>query len=283
MTKNFSFSSFIIAGLILICFCKDAICGGKTNLITIETDAPLNKKLEFIYRVPKTYTADSRITVLFGGRNWDATQTLQTYQFDDFADRHKLFLISPSFRDNDYWEPEKWSGKALFQAISELEKRYKLKSSKLFYYGYSAGGQCVALFYDYAPERVEAWALHASGIYFDARNWKKALAPGLITCGVDDYERYQISRNFIFHFRESGGKVIWIPYRNEDHRLTQDALDAAKQFFEDQLTQKSVFYIGDDDTLQIFKADKNYTEKISKEYRNYLTSEPLMELWRNRQ
>lgn len=254
---------------------------------TVKTDSHLNRELEFAARIPEGYSkADAgeyRIMVLFGGRNWDAEKTIRTYKFNKLADSYKLFLLSPSFKDDEYWEPEKWSGKALFQAVSELEKRYGLKPSKLFYYGYSAGGQCVALFYNYSPEKVQAWALHASGIYFDARNWKKAFAPGLITCGIDDYERYRISRNFIFHFRESGGRVIWIPYRNEDHCLTQNALDAAKYFFGDQLTQKEIFCIGEDDTCQTFPADKKSVENVLEEYRNYLTSERLMELWRNRQ
>jgi len=271
----------LFAVFLMMFFCERAFCDGQMNRLVITTTAPLNKELECIYRVPKTYNADSQIMVLFGGRNWKAQQTYNTYQFNDFADKHGLFLISPSFCDDDYWEPEKWSGKALFQAISELEIRYRLKSKPLFYYGYSAGGQCVALFYNYAPDRVAAWALHASGVYFNARNWKKTFAPGLITCGVDDYERYRISRDFIFHFRESGGKVIWIPYRNKDHALTKDSLDAAIQFFEDQLEQKKVFCIGDDDTRQAFLPDDETVQSISEEYRNYLTSEKLAELWKD--
>ena len=71
--------------------------------------------------------------VLFGGRNWPGDKTLKTYDFNELADRHGLFLLSPSFRDRDYWEPEKWSGPLLKKAIRYLETRYKLNSRKLYF------------------------------------------------------------------------------------------------------------------------------------------------------
>lgn len=264
-------------------FCAHAedMSGGQTGKLVVSTSAPENGKLEFIYRIPKKYNSESRIMILFGGRNWPAVQTLERYKFNEFADRHGLFLLSPSFRNDDYWEPEKWSGKALFQAVAELEKRFILKSGKLYFYGYSAGGQCVALFYDYAPERVGAWALHASGVYFNAKGWKKPFAPGLITCGTDDAERFQISRSFIFNFRESGGDVIWVPYRDRGHELTDEALEIARQFFEDRILGCKSALVGDDDTRQTFPATDENISKIEVEYRNYLTSEKLAELWRN--
>jgi poly(3-hydroxybutyrate) depolymerase len=246
--------------------------------LMVKTPAPNNRKVEFRYRLPKNYDADSRIMVLFGGRNWQAKDTLARYKFDGLADKHKLILLSPTFCDDDYWEPEQWSGKALFEAVVQLEKQYKLKPQKLFYYGYSAGGQCAALFYAYAPERVAAWALHASGVYFDARNWKKTLVPVQISCGMEDEERYTISRDFIFNFRESGGSVIWRPYPDKDHILTPEALQLARQFFEDQILKRGIEFIGEDDTGLIYSPAE--AQKIMVEYRNPLTSAALRDLWR---
>ena len=53
------------------------------------------KANEFAYRIPKHYDENSKIMVLFGGRNWTADKTLKTYEFDALADKHKLFLLSP--------------------------------------------------------------------------------------------------------------------------------------------------------------------------------------------
>ena len=69
--------------------------------------------VEFAYRLPAGQP--QAIMVLFGGRNWKGADTLKRFRFDDLADRHRLILLSPSFRDRNYWEPEKWSGPAVPQ------------------------------------------------------------------------------------------------------------------------------------------------------------------------
>ena len=95
--------------------------------------------VDFHYRVPEKYNDKSKIMVLFGGRNWKGGKTLRTYDFNDLADKHGVFLLSPSFKDRAYWEPEVWSGRLLQKAIRQLEKRYNLQSQKVYFYGYSAG------------------------------------------------------------------------------------------------------------------------------------------------
>lgn len=252
---------------------------GIAGEIVIRTEAPNNRRVQFLYRLPPGLNAGSRIMVLFGGRNWKAADTLPRYGFDAFADKHNLILLSPTFRDDDYWEPEKWSGKALFEAVAALEQRYRLKPQKLFYYGYSAGGQCAVLFYAHAPEKVEALAVHACGVYFDTGNWKKPLAPMLVSCGTGDGDRYLISRHFIFNCREAGGSVIWKPYKDRDHALIPEALNLARQFFEDRLSKRPVEFIGEDDTGTVVSPDQ--ADKIMPEYRNPLTSSALRELWRD--
>ena len=118
--------------------------------------------VDFHYRVPEKYNDKSKIMVLFGGRNWKGGKTLRTYDFNDLADKHGVFLLSPSFKDRAYWEPEVWSGRLLQKAIRQLEKRYNLQSQKVYFYGYSAGGQCAALFYQWMPQKVAACAIHAA-------------------------------------------------------------------------------------------------------------------------
>ena len=63
--------------------------------------------VDFHYRIPQKYDAKSKIMILFGGRNWQGERTLKTYNFNALADKHSVFLLSPSFKDRDYWEPEK--------------------------------------------------------------------------------------------------------------------------------------------------------------------------------
>ena len=108
--------------------------------------------IEFAYRTPGSPSSNSRIMVLFGGRNWNGDKSIKTFNFEELADKYSLILLSPSFKDNEYWQPEKWSGKALKSAVKLLEKKFGLMPQKLLFYGYSAGGQCANLFYNYMPK-----------------------------------------------------------------------------------------------------------------------------------
>ena len=130
--------------------------------------------IEFHYRIPEKYDVKSKIMVLFGGRNWLGEKTLKTYNFNELADKHSVFLLSPSFKDRDYWEPQVWSGKLLQKVIRQLEKRYKLQPQKVYFYGYSAGGQCTALFYQWMSDKVAACGIHACGVYPDKIKISKA-------------------------------------------------------------------------------------------------------------
>lgn len=222
--------------------------------------------IEFIYRVPNKPT---QIMVLFGGRNWQGGKTLKTYNFDNLADKHGLILLSPTFVDNDYHVPEKWSGSILKKAISKLEKLYNLKSANLYFYGYSAGGQCATLFYDWMPENVKAWGVHACGVY--PEKIKNFAAPALITCGKNDSERLQISRQFIYNYRESGGNVLWKIYDN-GHELNAETLQLAKAWFDAILSNEDNQLYGEDDS---FKIQKN----IDIEFRNPLYNSTIQGLW----
>ena len=226
--------------------------------------------IEFHYRIPEKYDAKSKIMVLFGGRNWQGERTLTTYNFNALADKHSIFLLSPSFKDRDYWEPQVWSGKLLQKAIRQLEKRYNLQPQKVYFYGYSAGGQCTALFYQWMPQKVAACAIHACGVY--PEKIKNSKAPFLITCGTEDKERFQISRHFIYRYREHGGLLLWKYFPNSGHELSKEALELAKLWFDDFLSGKKVIAYGEDDTRQI-------KPQIDTEFRNPLYSEKMQELW----
>jgi len=226
--------------------------------------------VDFHYRIPQKYDTRSKIMVLFGGRNWQGERTLKTYNFNALADKHSVFLLSPSFKDCDYWEPQVWSGRHLQKAIRQLEKRYNLQPQKVYFYGYSAGGQCTALFYQWMPQKVAACGLHACGVY--PEKIKIAKAPFLITCGTEDKERFQISRHFIYRYREHGGLLLWKYLPNSGHELSKEALELAKVWFDDLLSGKKVIAYGEDDTRQI-------KQRIDTEFRNPLYSEKMQELW----
>ena len=223
--------------------------------------------VEFAYRLPAGQP--QAIMVLFGGRNWKGADTLKRFRFDDLADRHRLILLSPSFRDRNYWEPEKWSGPALQRAAAELERRCRMPSRPLFFYGYSAGGQCASLFYAWMPEKVAAWAAHACGVY--PQKITRAQAPALITCGIEDTDRYRISRSFIYRYREADGELLWKPFPG-GHELNPEALERARAWFDALLSGASALEYGEDDTMQIIP-------DIDIEFRNPLYTPQIRKLW----
>ena len=231
-------------------------------------------EIDFHFTPPPVNNGTARIMVLFGGRNWPGNKTLQTYRFDSLARKHNLILLSPSFRDRNYWDPEQWSGKTLKRAVAELVKQYHLKPHKLYFYGYSAGGQCSALFYAWMPGQVAAWGSHACGVY--PPEIRVSSAPALLTCGMEDAERLAISRIFLYRYREHGGKLIWKIYPG-GHELTGEVFALARTWFDDLLSNKVIRSYGEDDTGRIVPASAE--KSIEVEFRNPLYSTGLQELW----
>jgi len=258
---------------------------GEISSFNIATNAPQNRNVKMVLRVPANFnfndTEDYRIMVLFGGRNWPGERTIKVYNFVKMADKYKIFLVSPSFKNDEYWAPEKWSGKALMEAIKTIRIKYKLKqSNKILYFGYSAGAQCAALFYHWKPEIVKAWGAYACGVWFWPEKQVKNAAPAIITCGDDDKERYLLSTRFVRQAREHGYSVIWRSYPL-GHGLSQKALELTRSFFASVLSGDSkIKYVGDDQEMKFYPADSRNARNIDIEYRNNFLNLDLAKQWK---
>ena len=85
--------------------------------------------------------------MVFGGRNCDGEAEVSgKLGWPPWADRHGVFLVAPGFKDDSYWEPQRWSGRALLDALAEIGKSYDIDMGHLLYYGYFAGSQAANLF-----------------------------------------------------------------------------------------------------------------------------------------
>lgn len=247
----------------------------KEEVILVPTQAPHNEKVELVCRIPSQAGKGTVIMVLFGGRNWEGGKTLEQFAMCDWANEMNVLLVAPSFHDDDYWDPRAWSGRALSQAVNQLQERYGIENHKLLYYGYSAGAQCANLFYAYAELPVLAWAAHACGV-FPLEKLEKISVPALVTCGKQDRDRWQISRDFIFRYREAGGRILWKDYEG-GHELQEHALRLAKAFFTTVLKNEKFCYVGDDDSRIVYPlCERN---RVQEEYRNYLTKDEVLTLW----
>jgi hypothetical protein len=227
--------------------------------------------VEFVCRVPRQYDASSRVIILFGGRGWQGAKTLKEFAFGPLADRERAFLLSPSFFKGEYWNPETGTAKQLAAAVAELQKRYGLKASPLVLYGYSAGGQCAALFAQSKELSVAAWGAHGCGVY--PEGVLAAKVPALVTCGLGDEDRLRISRSFSMCYREAGGTLLFKSLPG-GHELGDDVKTIAREWLMAVLAGGDSWIWGEDDTLLVKEMDE-----IEIEVRNPLYTRRLAELW----
>jgi len=255
--------------------CGLAVAAQAEDKFTIATAAPHNRQVEFVYRLPSAIPPEriTAIMVVFGGRNWDGAAALKRLDFTALADRFGLALLAPGFKDDDYWEPQKWSGHALDAALRELTRRCHIKDYKLLYYGYSAGGQCANLFYAWQPERVIAWGAHGCGVWCDPAKITNP-CPALITCGIQDQDRWEISRNFVQRAGELGWRRTWCDLPG-DHDFPPVALQLAEAFFTAVLNNDKPIYWGDDQTGKVTAE----VRRIEPELRSWLPGTALKNQW----
>ena len=257
---------------------------GEITSFNIPTKAPQNKTVKMVLRIPTGFSPKDaknyRIMVLFGGRNWPGDKTIKAYNFVKMADEHNIFLLSPSFKNDSYWEPKKWSGKALLQAINRIKNKYKINpNSQVLYFGYSAGAQCAALFYRWKPKIVKAWGAYACGVWFWPKKQVKNAVPAIITCGEDDMQRYLLSKRFVRTAREHGYSIIWRSYP-VGHGLSLKALDLTRSFFASVLSgQFETKYVGDDQEMNFYPVHSKNARNIEIEYRNNFSNLNFAKQW----
>lgn len=186
--------------------------------ITIKTSARENPTTTFRCRIPAKYDKSSvakyRLLIYFGGRNTTGENEVKSKSWGNWCDKNGVFLIVPSYKNDNYWEPQKWSGKALLEAITQLQKKYpNICDDKLLFYGYSAGAQCSNLFPAWIPEKSRAYVSHACGVFHKPSERMKKVF-GLITCGDADRQRLIINHRFIEDYRKLGINILWKSFPN---------------------------------------------------------------------
>jgi poly(3-hydroxybutyrate) depolymerase len=278
---KFSYIPLLFIALLIIV--NSTYAADTYSRLTIDTSAPNNQKTEIIYLLPNVTFNDTKkkqcLLVLFGGRNWLGEKALDTYHFDELADQYHIVLLSPSFKDDDYWRPEEWSGEVLLAAIKEIEQKHNLTLSEWYYYGYLGGGQCANLFYFLKPEKVRAVAIHACVVWDESLQSAENKAPFLITCGQEDSDRYIISYTAVQRMRESGRPVIFWDYGG-GHELNPEALNLAHAFFTAQFEGKTApVKIAEDNLRELYDPNESAAKRIDPEFANIFTSDNLAKLW----
>ena len=274
-----------------------SVSAGAETLV-VKTKAPHNKQAVFQYRVPKGYDKNRRemyrVLVIFGGRNTDGkADATGRMGWGKWCDDNGIFILAPGFKDDTYWEPQTWSGSALTRALAQLKKRYNnICTSKLLFYGYSAGSQASNLFPAWRPSLCRAWVSHACGVFHEP-SARMRDTPGLVTCGDADQARYIISRNFVEASRGKGVNIIWKSFPNTPHDVPPDSLRLARAFLtyhhelhRDDLSgssrraeKREPEFVGDDQEAVYYPADSPKAKNVLKEDRVELPDQSVAEAW----
>ena len=282
-----------------LCVCFTVCFSILTSLgaeLSITTSASNNQLAVLQYRIPKNYAQDIQYNVLvfFGGRNTNGkAEASGDNGWGKWCDENNVFILAPGFKDNDYWEPGKWSGQALLDALLELKKNYNVDTEHLLYYGYSAGSQASNLFAAWRPDLCIAWVSHACG-YFHKPTEAMRSTPGLVTCGDADAARYVISRRFVRDYRSMGVEILWKTLPNHRHEVPMTSLELARAFLEYHLkrhrqrgravkaTEETVSYpfVGNDLTGDYYPANSPKVQAIKEEERVKLPDRKIAEAWR---
>ena len=279
----------------LIIICLSFLSGLHADTIKVKTRAPQNQLAVFQYRVPRGYNPRKtcRVLVIFGGRNTDGKADASGRMgWGEWCDQHNIFLVAPGLKNDDYWDPKAWSGRALQRALAALKKKYNICTDRLLFYGYSAGSQASNLFPAWKPDHCRAWVSHACGV-FHIPSLRMRDVPGLVTCGDADQARYIISRNFVENARRHGCSIIWKTYNNLPHQVPMESLKLARAFLlfhhEQHLTDLGYFrpqtktashaFVGDDQEQKFYPEKSSRAKNIYTEDRVILPTLAIAQAW----
>ena len=265
------------------------------DCLEVATRAPNNPVVPVWYRVPRGYDpsrrARWRVLVLFGGRNADGRPEVSgKLGWTAWADLNGVFLVAPTLKDDAYWEPEAWSGRALLDALAVLASKYRVAQAGLLFYGYSAGSQAANLFPAWRPGLCRAYASHACGVFHGPSPKMRGVA-GLVTCGDADAARYALGRRFVSACRARGVPVVWRSFPNRPHDVPEASARLAREFLahhhwahpEDlggaPVPSAPAPFVGDDADGVYFPAGSPEAAAVLPEDRVELPSETIAAAW----
>jgi len=282
-------SKYFVVGICLLFSVVNA------DTIKVKTRAPQNQQAVFQYRVPRGYNPRKtcRVLVIFGGRNTNGIADASGRMgWGEWCDKHGIFIVAPGLKNDNYWEPQVWSGRALMRALALLKKKFNICTDHLLYYGYSAGSQASNLFPAWRPDHCRAWVSHACGV-FHTPSQRMRDVPGLVTCGDADQARYIISRNFVENARRQGCSIIWKTFSNLPHQVPMESLKLARAFLlfyhEQNLRDLGCFrpsqdtsrggFIGDDQEQKFYPVKSSRAKNIFAEDRVFLPTLAIAQAW----
>ena len=201
---------------------------------TVKTSSPTNREIPFFVRWPAGFIPGKsrgpyRVLFICPYYNGDALSVMNSSPFVRLADEKGWFVIIPTFRNTGsaqdrnacYYYPEKFSGRAVREALELIRRKYPIAAGGMFMQGYSGGAQFVHRFAIWAPELVGAVVVNSSS-WFDPPDARSGRVAWLVTVGDSD-PSYDNSLGFVDQLRNAGALPVFRSYIG----VTHFAADAA--------------------------------------------------------
>lgn len=220
-------------------------CAGIVNAFALEghssvtTTNHANKLLAYYYYVPdkilKSNDQAYPLLVMVPGLSGKG-EGLVGKEVKKFAEQEGFIVIAPSFVfDEQDWQAEKsyqypsvWSGEALLKIVQQFQMTHRLRISRFYLFGHSAGAQFVLRFAIWKPELCVACAAHASGALIQPQ--RSSGVNFFVTAGTMDTTRIQNVQTFCETARNLGIEVIYKEY-NIGHNLIKQQVTDSLEFF----------------------------------------------------
>ena len=280
------------------------------EIFLVKTQSPLNKEIPFYLRVPANYsrTRLNRVLFLCPVYNGNGLRRVSgDGLFLRLADERGWFVIAPTFkqegqdthnRKKSYYYPEEFSGKAVFEALALIARKYPISQDGLFLQGLSGGAQFVHRFAIWAPERVAAVAVNSSS-WFDEPDEKSRQVAWLVTIGDSDLS-YENTLKFVNNLREAGALPILRSYAGMVHEGSSkvDEFDALFLKFYDEATlgtlgtRRSLVakpeppipagqmpFVGDTQDWRYYPNPTESAKRVAEDSRVYLPSVEIAKFW----
>ena len=283
------------------------------DVIEIATSSFNNPKVPFYVRPPAGFSAGSgtekhRLVLLFPFVPESGLKALTRNKLlTSLADARGWFIASPTFvvdfrndsrdRTKAFYYPERWSGKAVLEAVAEIEKKYPVDGGRLFVQGLSGGAQIAHRLGLWCPERITAVAVNSSG-WFDDPGPKASQVAWAVTVGEAD-PIIPASVDFVEKLKARGAQPVFkafIGMVHEDYPAANQLCAAfllhMDELTKDQLGQPpgssggAVFnrpehhdFVGDRRDYLYFSKTPEEMNSIPPESRFLLPDETVAEFW----
>jgi hypothetical protein len=289
---------------------EDLTIPPRVKVFTVKTRSEDNPEVPFYLRIPKKHAKGQvhRLLFICPHYNGNGLDYLKAHYLLELADERDWFVMTCTFKSKGnvrdrklcYYYPEKFSGKAVLEALKLVSEKYPVDTERLLMQGLSGGAQFVHRFAMWAPERVSAVAVNSSS-WFDEPTPSSNQVAWLVTIGESD-PSYNNSIEFVDKLRNVGVAPFFRSYvgmihegTSEVYQLNQEILKFYDDFTKKDLGEKrskltpeserlalqakQMPFVGDTQQWEFLPNSEENEESIAEDVRVYLPSEELAKIW----